>query len=47
MDEISNEFENWPDQIINLKNYIPGLKKKHLFDCLQHNSFSFLPETCR
>ena len=32
MDKVSNECENWPDQIINLRVTFPGLLKKSLFD---------------
>ena len=39
MDEISNKFENWPDQIIILTVNSPWLLKKPLFDFA--NSFSF------
>ena len=39
MVEISNEFETWPDQIINLS-YIPFIAEK-VSDCHQHNLLSF------
>ena len=32
MDEITEKFENWPDQIINLRVMSPSLLKKLLFD---------------
>ena len=42
MDEISNEFKNWPDWIITLRITSPLLPQKSLFDfCHQRNSFSF------
>ena len=43
MDEISDEFENCPDRIINLKIYFPfSAEKNPLFDsCHQHILFHF------
>ena len=41
MDEISNEFETWPDQIICLFSNIPlVVEKASIRLCYQHNSFS-------
>ena len=42
MDEILEKFENLLDRIIGLKLTSPWLLKKPLFDCHQHNLFSFV-----
>ena len=42
MDKISDELENWPDQIINLRVLSSGLLKKPLFDFVVSTTLSVL-----